>query len=251
MSEGNVVAVVTGAASGVGRGVAAACLRHGVHVAAIDRRWPEGQPAPQEPDGATGPRLVRIDCDVSDWQDVQSAADRSATELGTVAMLFNCAGIGIYGRRIEDTSLEDWDAVIGTNLRGAFLMTKAFLPMLLSSRGAIVNIGSVHSRATSPGNASYTASKGGLSGLTKGTAADYGPVGLRAMCVLLGSVDTPMGAQHARQAAEAQIALPVIPPWQQTNPAGVAEAIYFLATEAAGFINGSDIPIDGGLLATL
>lgn len=251
MSQREAVAVVTGAASGVGRGVAAACLRHGADVAAIDRRWPEGQPATEEPDGGTGPRLVRIDCDVSDWQEVQSAGHRIATELNTVAMLFNCAGIGLFGRRIEDTTLEDWDSVIDVNLRGAFLMTKVLLPMLLASRGAIVNIGSVHSLATTPGNAAYTASKAGLSGLTKAIAADYGPAGLRATCVLLGSVDTPMGAQHGRQAAERGIALPDIPTWQQSDPGGVAEAIYFLGTEAARFINGANIPIDGGLLGTL
>jgi meso-butanediol dehydrogenase / (S,S)-butanediol dehydrogenase / diacetyl reductase len=251
MSQDDVVAVVTGAASGVGRGVAAACLRHGTHVAAIDRRWPEGQHIMEEPDGGAGPRLVRIDCDVSDWQDVASAGRRIATELETVGMLFNCAGIGLFGRRIEDTSLEDWDSVIDINLRGAFLMTKALLPMLLASRGAIVNIGSVHSLATTPGNAAYSASKAGLSGLTKGIAADYGAVGLRATCVLLGSVDTPMGAQHGREAAERGIALPDIPPWQQSDPGGVAEAIYFLATETARFMNGANIPIDGGLLGTL
>jgi meso-butanediol dehydrogenase/(S,S)-butanediol dehydrogenase/diacetyl reductase len=248
---GEIVAVVTGAASGVGRGVAAACLRHGVHVAAIDRRWPEGQAVAEGPHGGTGPRFLPVDCDVSDWQAVQSAARRIAAELETVGMLFNCAGIGLFGRRIEDTSLEDWDSVIDINLRGAFLMTKALLPMLLVSRGAIVNIGSVHSQATTPGNAAYTASKAGLSGLTKAIAADYGAVGLRAMCVLLGSVDTPMGAQHGREAAERGIALPDIPLWQRSDPGGVAEAIYFLATEEAKFINGADIPIDGGLLGTL
>lgn len=251
MSKGDVVAVVTGAASGVGRGIATACLRHGVHVAAIDRRWPEAQTVTEEAAGGVGPRLVRIDCDVSDWQDVQSAARRIAIELETVGMLFNCAGIGLFGRRIEDTSLDDWDSVIGTNLRGAFLLTKALLPMLLASRGAIVNIGSVHAVATTPGNAAYTVSKAGLSGLTKGIAADYGPAGLRATCVLLGSVDTPMGAQHGREAAERGIALPDIPRWQQSDPEAVADAIYFLATDAARFINGANIPIDGGLLGTL
>ena len=130
MSNGDVVAVVTGAASGVGRGVAAACLRHGAHVVAIDRRWPEGQASTEEPYGGTGPWLVRVDCDVSDWLAVQSAANRIAAELETVEMLFNCAGIGLFGRRIEDTSLEDWVSVININLRGAFLMTKALLPML-------------------------------------------------------------------------------------------------------------------------
>jgi NAD(P)-dependent dehydrogenase (short-subunit alcohol dehydrogenase family) len=251
MSKGDPVAVVTGAASGVGRGVASACLRHGVHVAAIDRRWPGAQPVTEEPEAGAGPRLLRIDCDVSNWQDVQSAGRRIAIELEAVGMLFNCAGIGLFGRRIEDTSLEDWDSVIDINLRGAFLMTKALLPMLLASRGAIVNIGSVHSLATTPGNAAYTASKAGLSGLTKAIAADYGPVGLRATCVLLGSVDTPMGTQHGREAAEGGIPMPDIPRWQQTDPEGVADAIYFLATDAARFINGANIPIDGGLLGTL
>lgn len=114
-----------------------------------------------------------------------------------------------------------------------------------------MNIGSVHSRATTPGNAAYTASKAGLGGLTKAIAVEYGNVGLRAVCVVLGSVDTPMGAQHFREATAAGMDLPGIQPWQQTDPATVAETIFFLGTSGARFVNGADIPLDGGLLSVL
>jgi NAD(P)-dependent dehydrogenase (short-subunit alcohol dehydrogenase family) len=171
--------------------------------------------------------------------------------VGRASAVVNCAGIGLWFKRVGELSVEEWNRVIGVNLSGAFLVTRAFLPALIDRRGCVVNISSVHGIATAPGSAAYAASKAGLFGLTKGLAVDYAEEGVRANAIVLGSIDTEMTRHYEVQASARGESNIQIRPGQRTGPKAVADVVSFLLSGDAAFINGALVPVDGGLLSWL
>ena len=233
--------MVTGAGGGIGSAVVERLVADGMTVAAVDVR--AMKPACDF--------VFNFSCDVSDPVRVDALVQLVEEQVGRAAAVVNCAGIGVWFKRVGELSVEEWTRVISVNLSGAFFVTRGFLPALVERRGSVVNIGSVHGVATAPGYAAYAASKAGLFGLTKGVAVDYGPDGVRANCIVLGSVDTGMTSDYEAEALHRGLVVHEIRPWERTSPEPVAAVVSFLLSTDAAFLNGALVPVDGGLLSWL
>ncbi len=258
---GGRVAVVTGAASGIGRATALRLAREGAAVACVDRNGGGAEDAAREI-GAAGGTARGHGCDVSRSDEVATAAERIAQELGPVGVLANVAGIGDTAglEGIEEIDDARWALVLGVNLTGAFYWCRALLPgMAARGRGAVVNVSSLAGRSKSAnGGPAYSASKAGLLGLTRHLAFDYGPRGVRVNAICPGGVDTPMlragGVRTARSEAEARARAErlaaygyFMPIKRLSTPEEQAAAIAFLASDEASYINGVALDVNGGL----
>ena len=243
------VAVVTGAAGGIGRACVAAFMEAGWDVAGIDRV--------ERPDGAPGRWYARFD------MSVRTAADRLRElfgEIGQVDALVNNAAVPLQ-KQLVDTSDAEWASVIASNLAAPFVALREAVPYLEKTGGSVVNVSSVHALATSPGVAAYAASKGALVALTRAAALELGPRGIRVNAVLPGAVDTPMlrGDAAARGGSggdrgDDRIAAIAgrTPLGRIGRPEEIASAIVFLAdADRSGFITGQTLVVDGGVLARL
>lgn len=238
-------ALVTGGAAGIGNAIARALQGAGARVAVVDleRATP----------GGDGPAIV---ADVSRGADCARAVAEAHDAFGRLDILVNSAGIQRYGTVI-DTPEEEWDAVIGVNLKAMFLMAKQAMPHLLASgAGVVVNVASVQAFAAQRGVAAYSASKGGVVALTRAIAIDHAPV-VRANCICPGSVDTPMLRWAAERFGEGDPER-AIARWGAMHPMGrvaqpseVAQAALFLASPASSFITGTAMLVDGGLLSVI
>jgi 3-oxoacyl-[acyl-carrier protein] reductase len=186
------VAVVTGASRGIGRATALALARRGVDVALLARPSEELDEATADA-SKLGARAHAIACDVAKEAQVEHAAREVERLLGAPTLVVSNAGIVRRGALVHETDAAEWDAVIATNLRGGFLVARAFLPsMLRARRGRFVMVASISATIGCPSAASYAASKWGLVGLMKSLADELRGTGLQAMAILPGSVDTEM-----------------------------------------------------------
>lgn len=186
------VAVVTGAGAGIGRATAIALARRGLDVALLGRTVPALEQTRAEV-SALGAHAEVLRCDVAVEGDVDDAARVVNARWGAASVVVNNAGIVRRGARVEDTRVSDWDEVIAVNLRGPFLISRAFVPaMRARARGRLVHVASISSTIGCPENASYAASKWGLLGLVKSLAEELRGSGLVSVALLPGSVDTEM-----------------------------------------------------------
>jgi len=255
------VAVVTGAASGIGRATALLFAGEGARVAAVDRN----QSGAEETAGAiaaAGGTAVGVACDVADSASVRDAAARVAAELGAVDVLANVAGVGDTAGMEGIEGIDDarWALTLAVNLNGPFYWCRAVLPgMAARGRGAVVNVSSLAGRSKSAnGGLAYSSSKAGLLGLTRHLAFDYGPRGVRVNAICPGGVDTPMlragGVSRAQSDAEAEARRARVaaygyfmPIKRLSTPDEQAAAILFLASDDASYINGVSLDVNGGL----
>lgn len=186
------VAVVTGAGAGIGRATALAFARRGLDVALLGRTMASLEETRAEV-AALGVAAEVLRCDVAVESEVLTAARVVNARWGAAAVVVNNAGIVRRGARVEDTRTADWDEVIAVNLRGPFLIAKAFVPaMRARARGRLVHVASISSTIGCPENASYAASKWGLLGLVKSLAEELRGSGVVSVALLPGSVDTEM-----------------------------------------------------------
>jgi 3-oxoacyl-[acyl-carrier protein] reductase len=224
------LAVVTGAGSGIGRATAIAFAERGLDVALLGRRadaLEETARAVRE----RGRAATAIACDVSIGAEVDAAA-RSVLAMGAPSVVVCNAGIAGRRANVVDTTEAEWDAVLATNLKGTFLVAKAFLAaMLAAKRGRVVCVSSISATLGTPGLSAYVASKWGVVGFVKSLAEELRGTGLQAMSVLPGTVDTPM---------QAVASFPI-----QMQPEDVARTIVFAALDAPDAMNGSSIEIFG------
>ncbi len=247
------VAVVTGGAAGIGRGIVEEFVRHGESVVIADRDSDRGTTLERSLRGA-GANVAFIGTDIRLETDVQALVARVADRFGRLDVLCNNAGVEWY-RRADEYSTEEWTAIIDTNLRGAFLCTKLAYPLLRQHRGCVVNIASVQGFANEPHIAAYAASKAGMLGLTRGMALDFAADGVRVNAVCPGAIETAMLEQSLEQQADREVALRAIsraiPLGRVGQPRDIAQAVYFLASSAASYVTGAALVVDGGLLTKL
>ncbi|MFF7943441.1 3-oxoacyl-ACP reductase FabG [Nocardia gamkensis] len=243
------IAVVTGAARGIGAAVARRLAADGMAVAVLDLDEASCTTVVDEIESADG-RALAVGIDVSDEAAVTRAVDRVAAELGAPAVLVNNAGI-LRDNLLFKMSVDDWDAVLNVHLRGSFLLARAVQAHMIEQRwGRIVNLSST-SALGNRGQANYAAAKAGLQGFTKTLALELGKFGVTANAVAPGFIETEMTAATAARMnipfEEFKTAMAAqIPVARTGTPADVAHTVSFLASEGAGFVSGQVIYVAGG-----
>ena len=245
------VAIVTGAARGIGAATARRLAADGMAVAVLDLQEEACKATVEEITGAGG-RALAVAADVSNSEQVQQAVERVANELGAPAVLVNNAGV-IRDNMLFKMTDEDWDTVLGVHLRGAFLMSRAAQAHMVKAQfGRIVNLSST-SALGNRGQANYASAKAGLQGFTKTLAIELGPFGVTVNAVAPGFIVTDMTAATAARVkmsfedfqAAAATEIPVRRVGQADD---VAHTISFLVSDGAGFVSGQVIYVAGGPL---
>ncbi|GAA3222307.1 3-oxoacyl-ACP reductase FabG [Pseudonocardia petroleophila] len=239
-------AFVTGAGSGIGKGIAAALLERGANVVSLEIEPANIEAAGEELGG--GDRLAWHEGSVAVAADVEAAFALAAERFGTVHHLVNNAGTASLSL-VVDTSEDDWDLIVDTCLKGTFLCTRAFARQAIAagSGGAIVNIASLNAVAATDGLGHYCAAKAGIMQFTQVCAGELGRHGIRANSIGPGTVNTPLGAGFTvgRIGQEFLDRTLVAPPRHQ-EPSDIADVALFLLSPAAGRITGHFVPVDGG-----
>lgn len=242
------VALVTGAASGIGRATAERLAVEGATVVAADRDA-EGLEATVATITAAGGRAEARPLDVSDPAAVRAVVDGAAADHGRLDVLANVAGILRFRPATEHT-LDDWEQVLGVNLSGTWFTCQAALPHLEAVRGTIVNVASAAGLVGQPYTAAYCASKGGVVLLTKSLAVEYASRRVRVNCVCPGQVDTNLVAEFTwPESADPKLLDRLLPLLRAAAPEEVAALIAYLASNEARYVTGAAWPIDGGQTA--
>lgn len=245
--DGKVV-LVTGGTAGFGLATARLAASVGARVVIAGRREDRGRAAAE----AVGAACAFVRADIADEADARRLIGATVERFGGLDVLVNNAGI-IRRRPVGDEDAAGWDEILAANLRGAFLCSRYALPHLIAARGNVVNVSSVLALQTQTGmTPAYDASKAGLLALTRALAVRYGPDGLRANAVCPGFVCTDLNrdvwtawTDEQRRAAQARL------PLRRLGTADdVARAVVFLASDAAAWITGVALPVDGGASAT-
>jgi 3-oxoacyl-[acyl-carrier protein] reductase len=238
------IALVTGGSRGIGEAISMRLAQGGCDLVLVDRTGADDGPAVRSI-RELGRRCLHIACDISNPGEVDALATRVAAEMGSVSILVNNAGITRDNLFIR-IQPEDWDAVLGINLRGAFLCTKAFARGMMNERwGRILNITSVVGLTGNKGQANYAASKAGMIGLTKSVAKELAERGITVNAVAPGFIETAMTTVLSEAVRTAM--LERIPVRAFGSPEDVAHAVAFLVSEEARYITGQVLAVDGGM----
>ncbi|MDT8271937.1 MAG: SDR family NAD(P)-dependent oxidoreductase [Desulfomonilia bacterium] len=234
------VAIITGAARGIGRSVAEAMCAEGAKVMAVDLLVVDAPESESIPD-----RWRSFQADVSDPAAVQAMVHECTAVFGPPDILVNMAAISTPSS-VSRLSLEQWDQTLRVNLTSVFLCTKAVLPMMIErSRGVIISFSSVLADVGGKGNAHYAAAKAGVEAFSKSLAREVSPHGIRVNVISPGMVDTPMLDLMDAQQKETLSAR--IPLKRIGQPADLVEPVLFLASEGSTYITGQVIRVDGGM----
>src|SRR5450755_3062108 len=246
------VAMVTGAASGIGRGISIRLAEMGAFVAVLDIEETKGRETATEIE-AHGGEAVFLKCDVRSAADCRRAVETMIERSGNIDILCNCAGIAIRKDIVELTE-DEWDLALDVTLKGIYLLSREVVPhMIRNGGGNIINIGSGWSLKGGPKAASYCAAKGGTVNLTRAMAIDHGKHNIRVNCVCPGDVETPMLLGECAQLGEDREAFmreaANRPLGRVGTPDDIANAVLFLASPMASWITGAALVVDGGGLA--
>ena len=243
------VAVITGAASGIGAATAQRFAAEGASIAGLDLAGP----SPEVVAGleASAPDVAYWPLDVRDEAQIEARVAEVVKRFGRIDVLLNAAGVASAGS-VDQVPADEWDRVLDINLKGTYLVAKHVVPhMVAAGAGSIVNIASIEGLVGFQGQAAYNASKGAVVVLTRNMAADYGRQGVRVNCLCPGLIETPMTAPLHDPA------LAVIRDWfvdqhlmgRAGTPDEVAAAALFLASDDASFVTGHALVVDGGFVA--
>jgi NAD(P)-dependent dehydrogenase (short-subunit alcohol dehydrogenase family) len=244
------VAIVTGGAVGIGEATARKLAELGASVAILDLDRNAG-PKSAAAIAKSGHTCEFFPCNIGISAEVSQAVAAVVTKYGAIDILVSNAGIQLYGDAVT-TSEEEWDRLMGINLKGCFLAAKYVVPHMIGRGGAIVIVGSVQSMTAISNSIAYVASKHGLLGITRAMSLDYAQKGIRVNCVCPGAIDTPMLRWAASLADDPE---KVMETCNRMHPLGrvgkaeeVADTIVYLASPMASFITGAALIVDGGML---
>ena len=241
------VAFVTGAGTGIGRATALAFARDDAHVVVADIAEQGSQETARMIEALSG-RVLAVTCDVTRTEDVKAALDKTIETFGRLDFAFNNAGVEQKLAPAAELDEAEWDRIVNTNLRGVFLCLKHEIPLMLTQGGgAIVNTSSGAGVKGFKGQAAYVAAKHGVVGLTRAAALDYAPQNIRINAVCPGIINTPMmdrftgGTAEGRERVIAQE-----PVGRMGQPEEIAKAVLWLCSDAASFVVGHAMVVDGG-----
>jgi 3-oxoacyl-[acyl-carrier protein] reductase len=242
------VVVITGGGSGMGRAMVAEFVSRGAKVAALDinlARAEESVRLAGKPDMASA-----FQVDVANSASVQPCIDSVIAKWGRIDLLCNNAGVLDAHAPAHETTLEDWNRVMGVNLTGPFLMCKAVIPQMLKQRkGAIINTSSTSGFSAAGGGTAYTASKHGVIGLTRQLCFEYGHQGIRVNSICPGATATPLALpEHNAASPDMDLAISKVPARRWCKPEEIAKLAAFLGSDDADYVHGSDYVMDGGWL---
>jgi 3-oxoacyl-[acyl-carrier protein] reductase len=242
----NQVAVVTGAGRGIGHAIAVRLAKEGARVASVSRTEANAQKTADEINAARAGAAKAYAVDVADQGAVQKAAEQIFADFGRVDILVNNAGVTRDGLSMR-MSMDDWDTVLNTNLKGAFVFIQAVMrPMIKQRSGRIINISSIAGLIGNAGQANYAASKAGLIGLTKTLARELASRGITVNAVAPGLIETDMTTVLSEEIR--QNILKNVPLGKLGEPDDIAGAVAYLASAEAKYITGQVLAVDGGMV---
>ncbi|MBI4899125.1 MAG: glucose 1-dehydrogenase [Actinobacteria bacterium] len=243
--------IVTGGATGIGAAIATSAAQAGAKVIVDYVVQPEQAKAfAQKLDGQDGPGSVEaFEADVSDVGQVQGLVAEAVRRYGRLDVLVNNAGVETR-HSLLDTTEADYDKVLSIDLKGAFFAAQAAARQFVAQGGGgvIINVSSVHEDWPMPGNAAYCVAKGGMRMLTRNSAVELGPHGIQVVGVAPGAVDTPINAETVVDPAAMQRLDAAIPLGSIAQPEQIGDVVVFLASDAASYVTGTTVVVDGGLM---
>ncbi len=256
MRLNNKVAIVTGAASGIGRAVATLFAREGARVIVADRSLQAGAATAEEIVKAGGAASF-VPVEMGDVESVRAMVDAAPRIYGGLDILVNNAGRFSLNNYLPlaDTPLEEWDATVGVNLRGTFIACKFAIPLMISrGGGSIINVSSIGGLAAFPRFTAYVSSKGGLHPLTRSIVLDYGRQGIRANLICPGAIDTPgndpfIAISYSSREEYVEKMGAMTPLGRMGRPEDIAYAALYFASDEASYVTGACIVVDGGRTA--
>lgn len=246
------VAIITGGTLGIGLATAELLSAEGARVVLMARNPSRGQAAIERITSAGG-QAIFVQGDVGVAVDCHRCVTTAVEAYGRLDILFNNAGIIHVNRNLVDTSEEEWDATLNSNLKSIFWMSKYAIPHLAKNGGAIVNNASIFGLVGGSGVAAYCAAKGGVINLTRAMAIDHAAQNIRVNCVCPGSVDTPLLENEMNDLGGVEVQLPKFasrhPMNRIASPKEIARAVAYLTSDDASFVTGVALPVDGGRAA--
>jgi len=244
------VAVVTGAASGIGAAVARSLGDAGAKVALLDLDG-KGAETIAAQLRSQGRNAIAIECDIASEGSIDKAAQRVANELGACGVLVNNAGM-LRAGDLADVSLDAWNQVLAVNLTGYLLCARAFSrPMRDARRGSIVNIASIAALHPQTGSGAYSASKAGILLMSRQMAVEWGPLGIRSNAICPGMIRTALSATFYEEPGFEARRAQVTANRRIGEPQDIADAALFLASPRSAYVNGAELVVDGGMSSML
>lgn len=243
------VAIVTGADSGIGQGIAEAFAREGADIAVVFHTDTEGAEETKRRVEAAGRRCILVQADVQAPETAPLVLSRTRDALGVADILVNNAGVGMSGVEVADIDDAQLDRVLRTDLYAPFYFCREFVRVRRAAggRGAIINVTSVHQHTPSPGAAPYSMAKAGLGALTRSLCLEVAPQRIRVNNICPGQIETPMTVKQNQDPTEREKEMKRIPWNRPGKPGEIGHLAVYLASDEADYVTGQDFVIDGGL----